>query len=389
MRQRRLRIGLDARAADPVPSGLTTYSREIVRAITFLDQTNTYIVMRRPNSGPPFVLGPTAAEVVIRGDAASPTRGSAMNRLGLDLYHGLHHFLPFALHVPHTIVTLHDLLAVEHQRLARTGRFTWLTRGLARIYASAAMRHALHGVDRIIAVSSHTRERAIAHFTIDPGKCAVVYPGVALDRFHPADASWREPDAPYFLCVGNTRPYKNIPTAIRAFARCQAAIPDAQLVIAGRGDHFVDLQLLATRLGIAERVRFVGQATEPELLGLLHGATALIFPSKMEGFGLPVIEAAAAGCPVIASSFPAVREAAGDAAIVCDPECPDQFADAMIRLATDREARLELRARGLARASLFDWSRCARETLAIYESVAAAPVRRSVTRRPRPQPHLS
>jgi glycosyltransferase involved in cell wall biosynthesis len=384
MRSRRLRIGFDARAADPVPSGLTTYSREIVRAITFLDQTNTYIVMRRPNSGLPFVLGPTASEVIIRGDAASPTFGAAMNRLQLDVYHSLHHFLPYGLHVPHAIVTLHDLLAVEHQRLARSGQFTWMTRGLAQGWAWAAMRHALRESERIIAISSNTRDRAIARFAIDPRKCSVVPCGVALERFRPADQAARESGAPYFLCVGNTRPYKNIPTALRAFARCQTALPDTGLVIVGRGDHFPELRALAAELGIAGRVRFSERASEDDLLRLLHGAVALIFPSIIEGFGLPVLEAAAAGCPVIASSHPAIRETVGDAGILCDPARPDEFAAAMIRMATDRAAREQLRSRGLARAAQFDWSRAARETLDVYESVIAAPVPRPIER-PQPQ----
>ena len=108
-----------------------------------------------------------------------------------------------------------------------------------------------------------------------------------------------------------------------------------KLLVAGRGDGEAEATRLARELGVFERIRFCGNANVPALVELLHGAIALIFPSLVEGFGLPVLEAMAAGCPVVASNCPAVAEVAGSGALLCDPHSPEAFAAAMTRLASD------------------------------------------------------
>jgi glycosyltransferase involved in cell wall biosynthesis len=360
------RIGIDARAADAHPSGLTMYARELVRALTELDRRNQYVIIRRPDAGPPFAAAASSEEVMMRGDASTPTLGGGITRLDLDLYHSLHHFLPFGFHARHVVVTLHDLIWVEHPRLIRDGRFATVSRTITHLYARGSIARALRRADRIVAISSYSRERAIERLGIDPSRVDVVHHGVSRDRFHPATESNAGSERRYFLCVGNTKPYKNITTALEAFARCTSDV-DATVVIVGRGDSLPRLRALASRLGIADRVEFAGAATDADLLGLFHGALALVFPSIVEGFGLPVLEAMAAGCPVIGSTAPAVREVASSAAILCDPGRPDEFAAAMTRVASDPALRERLRAAGLARADEFTWRRCAEQTLAVYD----------------------
>jgi glycosyltransferase involved in cell wall biosynthesis len=367
-------IGLDARAVVRTPNGLGTYARQLARALTDLDTDNSYVIIRRPDSGPPVAAGPRVREVTLPGDPSTPSFGRAISRLGLDLYHSLHHFLPVGLHGPRVVLTLHDLIWLEHRDLIRSGPLAPFTRAVSHLYARVAIRHAVRRADRIIAISEHSRARAVAYFGLDPSQIEVVHHGVAHDLFaNPRDG--REPrQPPYFFCLGNSRPYKNLSTAIRAFAVCVRARPGARLVVTGRGDSTAELRDLATQLGIIELVTFTGPVEHAELVGLLHGAVALVFPSLVEGFGLPVLEAMAAGCPVVASNCPTVTEIAENAALLCDPSSSDDFAAAMIRLLDDYALRARLRRGGIERAAGFTWARCAERTLGVYEELLGSAV---------------
>ena len=374
-------IGIDARAADPVPTGLTTYARELVRAVTTIGREHSFVIIRRPDSGPPLAEGPNVRELLKSGDASTPTLAGAISTLDLDLYHSVHHFLPIALRAPRIVVTLHDLIWLEHPELIRSGRLAFATRWITHLYARAAMTHAIARADRVIAISGYTAERAQAYFGLERERVEVIHHGVSHENFRPADTPIRRPDAPvYFLCVGNSKPYKNLATAVRAFAICAPDLPAVKLFVAGRGDGEAELTRLARELGILDRIRFCGNANVPALVELLHGAIALIFPSLVEGYGLPVLEAMAAGCPVVASNCPAVGEVAGSGALLCDPRRPEAFAAAMTRIASDSAAAADLRRRGIARASAFTWTRCAEQTLGVYERLLGA----AVTRAPYP-----
>lgn len=364
-------IGLDARMVDCVPSGLGTYGLHLIRTLTALDRENSYVVIRRPDGPSSIASGPNVQEVTIGGDLSSPVnlfQGRAISRLGLDLYHSLHHFLPIGLRVQQVVLTLHDLIWVEHPRLIRRGRFGAIEGAAIHAFARVAIAHAVRRADRIVAVSAHTRSRALARYHIDPARIIVVHHGVDHQTFRPGDEA--TPASPrYFLCLGNSRPYKNLEVALQAFAMCAGRDADLRLVVAGRGDAKAALEGLASVLGIGARVRFTECVEEREVVRLLHGATALILPSLVEGFGLPALEAMAAGCPVITSNAATLVEVAGDAALVVDPHRPADVAEAMGRLLADPELRADLRARGLARAALFTWERAAAATRAVQQAL--------------------
>lgn len=363
------RIGLDARMVGSVPSGLGTYAVHLSRALVSLDRSNTYVVIRRPDSA----LLPAAAgnveDAVVPGEIDGPRnllQGRPISRLRLDLYHSLHHFLPLAVHTPRVVVTLHDLIWIEHSRLSRADR----AGGIANhLFARATMGRALRRADRVIAVSEQTRSRALDYYGLDRSRVDVVRHGVDHELFQCSATAPPLFSGRYFLCLGNTRPYKNIPTAMRAFASCARRWPDLSLIVAGRGDSFETLRTLSRKLGVGDRVRFVGPVSAAESVQLFRGAVALVFPSLVEGFGLPVLEAMAAGCPVIASRCPALVEIAGPAALFCEATEVDRFAEAMATLLDDEGLRSDLHRRGLERARAFSWQRCAAETLAIYRQL--------------------
>jgi glycosyltransferase involved in cell wall biosynthesis len=368
--------------AGPVPSGLGTYASELARALARLDTDHTFVVIRQRRGPAPIATGPRVTEVVLDGDidaVSNLARGRAISRLGLDLYHSLHHFLPLGLRVPRVVLTLHDLIWIEHRRLIRDGRFAPVSRLATNLYARAAMRYALKRADRTIAISEHTARRAAAVFGLDRSRVHVIPHGVDHDAFPPPPPGVLPQTPPYFLCLGNTRPYKNMPTALRAFARYTSMTDGqtsgdgrARLIVTGRGDSANALKRLAARLGIEKLVTFTGPVSHDEVFRLYHGAQALIFPSIVEGFGFPVLEAMAAGCPVIASRAPAILEVSGDAAIGCDADDPDAFAVAMRRVLDEPGLHDGLRQAGIARAGAFTWPRTAACTLAVYDSLLAA-----------------
>jgi alpha-1,3-rhamnosyl/mannosyltransferase len=374
-------IGLDARALERIPNGLGTYARQLTSALAQRDTGHSYVVIRRPNSGPPIATAPHVREVAVSGDPSSPSVGRRISSLGLDLYHSLHHFLPLGLRVPRVALTLHDLIWLEHRRLIRGGMLAPVTRAVSHWYGRAAIGYAVRRADRIIAISEYSRSRALAYFGLDPSCIDVVHHGVAHASF-PCAPDSPDPARPlYFLCLGNSRPYKNIPTALRALALCVRDLPDVRLVVTGRGDSTSELRDLARQLHIDDHVVFTGLVSQDELLRLLHGAVALVVPSIVEGFGLPVLEAMAAGCPVVASSCPTLTEIAGHAALLCDPSRPQDFAAAMTQLITKRELRMQLRGRGIERAATFTWAGCAERTLRVYETLlGSAPACGTVAR---------
>jgi len=375
-------IGLDARMVGSVPSGLGTYALRLARAITRLDASHSYVIIRQRGGPSSIATGPNASEVIIDGDIDAPVnlaRGGAISRLGLDLYHSLHHFLPPRLRVPRVVVTLHDLIWIEHRRLIRSGGLAPISRVITNVYAQAAMRYAMRRADRVIAISQYTASRATAVLHVDPSRIAVIPHGVDGAEFFAAERVGVPRGMPYFLCVGNTRPYKNIPTALRAFALFAASEGgrrrdggEVRLIITGRGDTAGALRRLARRLGIEARVVFTGSMSPSDVTQLFHGAQALLFPSIVEGFGFPVLEAMSAGCPVIASRAPAVVEVAGEAALCCDAGDPAAFAAAMRRVIDEPGLSRTMRDAGVARAGAFTWERTAARTLAVYETLLAS-----------------
>ena len=166
----------------------------------------------------------------------------------------------------------------------------------------------------------------------------------------------------YVLYVGTLQPRKNLARVIEAFARAAAAPAFAglQLVLAGKkGWLYDDLFAQVERMGLAGRVLFPGYIEDADLPALLSGATAFVFPSLYEGFGIPVLEAGACGVPVITSNTSSLPEVAGDAALLVDPHDVDAIAEAMNRLVTDAALRTELSRRGLANVQRFSWEKCA------------------------------
>jgi glycosyltransferase involved in cell wall biosynthesis len=270
--------------------------------------------------------------------------------------------LPLTVPVPHgkgtpTVLTLFDLL--HHDVPAMFGRGERAFRKLA--YERAAQR-----ATRVVTVSEHSRELIARRLGIAHERIAAIHPGIDHARFHPGPAGRVDgvPEAPWLLYPAALWPHKNHARLLEALART----PDVELVLTGATfGREGELRAQAQRLGLAHRVHHLGFVPAATLPELYRSATALVFPSMAEGFGQPVLEAMACGCPVLASSTGAVAEACGDAATLFDPLDVSAIADAIAQLdGRHREA-------GLQRARTFTWERAAAEHTAVYAQALSSP----------------
>ncbi len=216
--------------------------------------------------------------------------------------------------------------------------------------------------DAIICVSEETKRDLLSYYDVDEGKTSVIYHGADQDLIAPDVASLVE--APYLLYIGGRNSYKNFPNFLRAFARLDK---DMRLVCTGAPFNSEERELISS-LGIGDRIiqRFV---TDDELNNLLCHALAFVYPSKMEGFGIPILEAYRAGCPAIISDIQCFHEVAADAAEYFDPNDVDSIAERIGSTVSNSDRLAELKQSGYDRLKFFTWDETANKTAAVYKSL--------------------
>lgn len=266
------------------------------------------------------------------------------------------------------MVSVHDLIW-------RQAGAAWGDEAAQRV-TERGVRRAVRRADCVVTGSQDAASGLAAAFpgsgrpiaVVPNGVRAVSVPEGAGDA---ARARFELGGGPVLLCVAQKRPYKNHEAVIRALA----ALNDetATLVLPGAPtEHESTLRNLAADLGVSDQVRFLDWVSDAELDGLYAASTVVMVPSRIEGFGLPVLEAMVRGAPVICSSTSALGEVAGDAALLVDPDDQAQIDAALRRIVAEPELRAELIARGYARAAEFTWSRTAEETVAAYRRAIAS-----------------
>jgi glycosyltransferase involved in cell wall biosynthesis len=184
------------------------------------------------------------------------------------------------------------------------------------------------------------------------------------------------PEGPYLLSLNTLEPRKNIEHTVRAFTTLvrEQGVPGLNLVLVGaKGWKYEGIMKALEGAGEARgRVVLAGFVADEDLAPLYSGATAFVYPSLYEGFGLPPLEAMQCGTPVITSNTSSLPEVVGDAAIMVDPRDADALCAAMLKVYGDGSLREQMRARSLARAGLFSWERFTRQTLDAYRTALAA-----------------
>jgi glycosyltransferase involved in cell wall biosynthesis len=275
----------------------------------------------------------------------------------VDVVHGPNFVVPPARHAAR-VVTVHDLTALHHPELCTPHTRTY----------PAVLRRALATGAWVHTVSDFVRNEILDAFGAPPDRVVTVPNGVDAIADADPEAGRRAAGAErYVLAIGTIEPRKNFPGLVRAFGRVARALPDVRLVIAGPdgwdGERFA-AALAASP--VRERIVRLGALDEQQRAAMLRGATALVYPSVYEGFGLPPLEAMSVGVPTLVTAAGAVVEVVGDAALVVPVGDDDALADGLVRIADDAELRATLAARGPQRAARYDWARTAAGLVALY-----------------------
>ncbi|MEA5153959.1 glycosyltransferase family 1 protein [Raineyella sp.] len=279
--------------------------------------------------------------------------GFVAARLGADVVHCPANFGPAVSPVP-VALTIHDLISFRFPEYV-PGRLAGLQRGLLRAGARAAR--------RVLTVSAATAADLVHYLHLPPAKVQVVHPA---GSGRPARDTPRRTDLLFSL--GNRMPHKNFVGLLEALALIDPA-RRPRLLISGGGDND-PLAAEVDRLGLGDRVELAGWVPADEIDRWYAEATLLVFPTLFEGFGLPVLEAMSAGCPVLCTDLPVLHEVGGDAATYVDSRDPQALADAIVALLDDPQERARLSAAGIVRAAEFSWERTARQTLATLRATA-------------------
>lgn len=285
-----------------------------------------------------------------------------------ELYHAADFYLPLA---PGAIslATLRDVIyeddpepGCDHDRLR-----AWVPRYVKQYR-------------KILTISEFSRQKIVACYSVPEDRVRVIYLGVDHGIFHPPEdrAAVREKirrrygiQAPFFLCVSCNMNRKNTPFLLETFRAFLTRQAGHSLVLVWSPPPEV-LQEYAKEIE-ENRIRFLGRQSNEELRDLYSAATALIFPSLYEGFGLPVVEAMACGTPVIASRLSSIPEAGGDAAIYIHPSRAGEIQAALARFVEEPTLADSIRSSCIRQAAGFSWKRCAEETLDVYREILNEP----------------
>jgi glycosyltransferase involved in cell wall biosynthesis len=360
-----MRIGIDARLSGEPRSGIGRYTRALVEALVRQAPDEEWLLyLDRPTAGLPDGVGTRCLPWPHRLVWTFWVLPRVLRREPIDLFHCVTGFELPPGSGRQLVTTVHDLIAMR-----LPGLVPWRHRWAVRCLLGLALRRA----SRVIAVSEATRAELLARYRLPPGTVRVVHEA-ASPAFHPPAAAARAAvrarhglRGPYVLFVGLLEPKKNLTAVLEAVAhlRREGAWGETTLVVAGADGWGPDPRTRAVGLGLEAVVRFLGPVADADLPALYAEACAFVFPSLWEGFGLPVLEAMAAGTPVITARRGALPEITGGAALLVEPAARP-VAEALATLLADPGLQLRLRDAGLARAATFSWDRAATETLAVY-----------------------
>ncbi len=282
-------------------------------------------------------------------------------RRELDLLHSMAFVSPYASLKP-SVVTVYDLSFIHYKEQFPR---------LRQVYLAGLSRRSCRSARRVVTISESGRQDVHRQFGVPLDRIDVVSPGVD-DLYQPLSPDViadfrRQKQLPeqFLLHVGTLQPRKNIPMLVDAFADL-VDVDVALVLVGGKGWMYEEIFEGVRAKGLDERVRFTGYVPDAELPLWYNAASALVFPSYYEGFGMPVLEAMACGTPVIAAHTSAIPEATGDAALLFDPKDKEALHERMAAVLDDRALADKMRRKGLAQAARYTWPRAAREMLDVY-----------------------
>ncbi len=359
-----------------VTDGIGRYAAELLREFSLRDEPHEFIVLKNPLTEMSFAYDRRFKEIVV-GEGRFGIRGQftlprLLAPLRLDVFHALHSSLPVAYRGA-AVMSVHDIIPLlSPWSFGRSG----MRNTVSSAYLSMLVQTGVRKSAAVIVSSEHTKRDMIEHLGTDPSRLRVVYLGIDHVKY-------REPFVdtelltrlqlrrPFLLTVTNFKPHKNTGALIEAVRLARAGNPALELAIVGDNPRGFAESFGTTEGLAAEGIRLLGYLDDNTVAGLMAAATAFVYPSLYEGFGFPVLEAMAAGVPVITSAAASLPELGGDAVLYVKPRDPSDIARAITTLCADDRLREDLGRRGRVRAEHFPWKTTADATLKIYEESTA------------------
>ena len=379
-----MKIGIDARfLTHPQPGGFKTYTTNLVATLAEIGCDDEFVLyLDRPAD--PLLTLPTGANFsyrVVPGEApmvgmiwreqVSLARQAAQDRL--DLFHSPCLTAPLNLSCP-SVVTIHDTIWRFPRLYAKRQAFS-AKRQMMEWYYRYVPELAVKKAALVLTVSKAAGESIRQHLGVPDGRIQVTYEA-AGSIYHRIDDPQRlqairqkyRLERDFILTIGSADPRKNITTLIQAYGMLPAGLRE-QYSLAIVWNHALlvaEMAKTVADLGLAGQVHFIQGVSDDDLVGLYNAAALFVFPSRYEGFGLPLLEAMSCGVPVIAAQNSSIPEVTGDAAILVQAEDAPGMAAAIGRVLQDPALGQRLSAEGLLRAKEFSWTSCGAETLSAY-----------------------
>lgn len=365
---------IDVSSVPPKPAGAGRYAIELVSQLSLVSDEVGLVVKsgdlafwRKISSRDAVVTAPGNRPLRIAWDRLFLARQLERHRAAL--YHGIHYTIPHGFR-GRRVATIHDMTMIEHPE--------WHEK-IKVAYFSAAIRYAVAHADAIVVPSEFTKTRLKVHFG-DLDNVHVIHHGVDREMFRPRAADSVSPDHSatsgsvarerVVLHIGTIEPRKNIENLVRAFDLVAQKDADLRLLLVGqKGWKSEEVYARVRSSRFSDRIGQVGYLSEEELTGTLRNAACVVYPSFAEGFGLPVLEAMAAGVPVVTSAESVMEEVAGGCAWLCNPMDPSEIAARIEEAMSGSEQVISKVTEGIKRSAEFDWGKSAREHLKVYESL--------------------
>jgi alpha-1,3-rhamnosyl/mannosyltransferase len=365
-----LRVGIDGRSFTSAAAGVRRYVKALVPALLSLDDAPELVALggdaRAIPAGVGHIHEPPHPPTNAGWSLVGLPRAAARARV--DLIHAPAYTAPFWAPAP-VVVTIHDVSYERHPEWYPYRR-DWLRRAFYRRSARSAT-HIL--TDSVFSAGEIAAAYGIPRDRITVATLGVSEAFARADRQLPCELP-AAVTSPFLLHVGDLHERRNLAVAVEAVLEARrhfGALPTLSLVLAGMDAGIGDsLCALAAGADAPDAVVRLGPVEESLLHSLYSCATALVYPSRYEGFGLPLVEAMATGTPVIASRAASIPEVLGDAGILLDPDDTRGWTEAIMAVVNDEALRARMSAAGLSRATSFTWARTARTTLDVYRRAA-------------------
>ena len=369
-----MKIGIDARFIGPAGTGLGKYTEKLIQNLVNIDKKNQYAIFLRKNNWDYLKLGnknfsKILADVSWYSLEEQLKMPKIYSRQNLDLLHVPHFNVPLV-YTGNFVVTIHDLIHHQFSQEATTTKNLTLFKIKRLVYKftiGAAVKRAL----KIIVPSNYVKDQIVKVFKVNPSRIIVTYEAAEEEYFKNRLPSTVH-RLPTLLYVGNAYPHKNLNRLLAAskILYTKYQIPNTNLLLICPRDIFwqrLDGEIKARNL--EGKVRLMGYIRVGELTKLFVKASAYVFPSLSEGFGIPGLNAMAAELPVACSDIPTFKEVYGEAAIYFNPHDPKDIAFKIKKVLTDLSTRSDLIEKGRIQAKKYSWQKMAAQTLAVYQTV--------------------